>query len=75
MAENIMLWGAFVTIDELLKPFRGRCSFWQYMPSKLDKYGMKLFCCETTSLDKLAMGCHILDVKEIIETLACLLML
>ena len=34
---------AFVTVDEQLIPFRGRCSFKQYMPSKPDKYGMKLF--------------------------------
>ena len=26
--------GAFVTVDELVIPFRGRCSFRQYMPSK-----------------------------------------
>ena len=34
---------AFVTVDKQLIPFRGRCSFKQYMPSKPDKYGMKLF--------------------------------
>lgn len=34
---------AYVTIDEQLIPFRGRCGFCQYMPSKPDKYGMKLF--------------------------------
>ena len=34
---------AFITVDEQLIPFRGRCSFKQYMPSKPDKYGMKLF--------------------------------
>ena len=66
---------AFVTVDEQLIPFRGHCSFWQYMPSKPDKYGIKLFCSVTASLDTLSMGCHIVDVKEIIETLACQLML
>ena len=35
--------GAFVTIDEQLIPFRDRCGFRQYMPSKPDKYGMNLF--------------------------------
>ena len=35
--------GAFVTIHEQLIPFRGRCGFRQYIPSKPDKYGMKLF--------------------------------
>ena len=34
---------AFVTVDKQLIPFRGCCSFKQYMPSKPDKYGMKLF--------------------------------
>ena len=30
-----------VTADETLVPFCGRCSFKQYMPSKLAKYGLK----------------------------------
>lgn len=30
-------------IDEQLIPFRGRCSFQQYLPSKLDRYRLKLF--------------------------------
>lgn len=29
----------FVTIDEKLEAFRGRCSFRQYIPSKPNKYG------------------------------------
>ena len=33
---------AVVIVDEQLIPFRGRCSFKQYMPKKPDKYGMKL---------------------------------
>uniref|UniRef100_UPI00358F5BBC piggyBac transposable element-derived protein 4-like isoform X1 n=1 Tax=Myxine glutinosa TaxID=7769 RepID=UPI00358F5BBC len=32
-----------ITIDEQLVPFRGRCSFVQYMPSKPAKYGLKFF--------------------------------
>lgn len=32
-----------VTIDEQLVPFRGRCRFLQYMPSKPAKYGLKIF--------------------------------
>ena len=35
--------GAFVNVDEQLTPFRGRCSFRQYIPSKPDNYRMKLF--------------------------------
>ena len=32
-----------VTVDEQLVPFRGRCKFLQYMPSKPAKYGLKIF--------------------------------
>lgn len=35
--------GNSLTIDEQLVPYRGRCPFKQYIPSKPDKYGMKLF--------------------------------
>ena len=35
--------GEFVTIDEKLEAFRGRCSFIQYIPSKPAKYGLKVF--------------------------------
>lgn len=35
--------GEYVTIDEKLEPFRGRCSFRQYIPSKPAKYGIKIF--------------------------------
>ncbi|XP_054713571.1 piggyBac transposable element-derived protein 4-like [Uloborus diversus] len=40
--ENYTL-GEYVTIDEKLEPFRGRCAFRQYMPNKPAKYGIKLF--------------------------------
>lgn len=33
----------FITIDEMLHPFRGRCGFIQYMPQKPAKYGLKLY--------------------------------
>nr|XP_020462270.1 LOW QUALITY PROTEIN: piggyBac transposable element-derived protein 4-like [Monopterus albus] len=33
--------GPNVTVDEQLMPFRGRCPFRQYMPSKPAKYGIK----------------------------------
>ncbi|GFN83395.1 PiggyBac transposable element-derived protein 4 [Plakobranchus ocellatus] len=35
--------GVSVTVDEQLVPWRGRCSFLQYLPSKPDKYGIKIF--------------------------------
>nr|XP_022905293.1 uncharacterized protein LOC111417296 [Onthophagus taurus] len=33
----------YVTIDEILCPFRGRCCFVQYLPNKPAKYGIKIF--------------------------------
>lgn len=35
--------GDQLTIDEKLEPFRGRCSFIQYIPNKPAKYGLKVF--------------------------------
>eukprot|EP00064_Thunnus_orientalis_P025106 superscaffoldBa00011911_g25432 len=32
-----------VTVDKQLVPFRGRCKFLQYMPSKPAKYSLKIF--------------------------------
>ena len=32
-----------VTIDEMMIPFRGRCSFKMYLPAKPCKYGLKIF--------------------------------
>lgn len=39
--------GVDMTVDEQLVPFRGRCPFRQYMPSKPAKYGIKIWwnCC------------------------------
>nr|XP_022907230.1 piggyBac transposable element-derived protein 4-like [Onthophagus taurus] len=40
----------YVTIDEMLHSFRGRCSFVQYIPSKPAKYGIKIFAmCDAKS--------------------------
>ena len=36
--------GPTVTVDEMLVPFRGRCSFVMYMPKKPAKYGLKVMC-------------------------------
>lgn len=33
----------YVTIDEKLEAFRGRCVFRQYIPNKPNKYGIKIF--------------------------------
>lgn len=40
-----------VTVDECLVPFRGRCAFKQYIPSKPAKYGLKIWaaCDSATS--------------------------
>ena len=35
--------GAYTTVDEQLVPFRGRCPFTQYMPSKPGKHGVEIF--------------------------------
>lgn len=34
--------GVNVTVDEMLVPFRGRCSFRMYIPNKPAKYGLKV---------------------------------
>jgi len=36
---------AYVTVDEQLLGFRGKCPFRQYIKSKPDKYGIKLWLC------------------------------
>ncbi|GFY59457.1 uncharacterized protein TNIN_241941 [Trichonephila inaurata madagascariensis] len=35
--------GEHVTLDEKLEPFRGKCSFLRYVPSKPGKYAIKIF--------------------------------
>ena len=35
--------GPLLTIDEQMVPFRGRCIFLQYIQSKPDRYGIKVF--------------------------------
>ncbi|KAB0803234.1 hypothetical protein PPYR_00204 [Photinus pyralis] len=37
--------GPYVTVDEMLPNFRGRCSFCVYMPTKPGKYGVKVWAC------------------------------
>lgn len=36
--------GEYMTIDEMLVPFRGKCSFRVYIKSKPNKYGLKVQC-------------------------------
>ncbi|KAJ8914718.1 hypothetical protein NQ315_017428 [Exocentrus adspersus] len=42
--------GKNVTINEMLLGFRGRCGFRQYIPSKPNKYGIKIFCLSDSKL-------------------------
>lgn len=35
--------GEYITIDEMLDAFRGRCRFRQYIPNKPAKYGIKIY--------------------------------
>lgn len=35
--------GKYVTLDEMLLGFRGRCGFRIYIPNKPNKYGIKVF--------------------------------
>lgn len=35
--------GEYITIDEKLEAFRGKCSFRQYIPNKPARYGIKVF--------------------------------
>lgn len=42
--------GKNITIDEQLVPYRGRCPFRQYIPSKPAKYGIKIWVlCDSKS--------------------------
>jgi len=44
-ALDAMIPGLVITVDERLAPYRGRCRFIQYMPTKPAKYGIKLWMC------------------------------
>lgn len=53
-AYNLRKWyilSSNVTVDEQLLPYRGRCPFLQYIPSKPDRYGIKIWaaCYSSTS--------------------------
>jgi hypothetical protein len=42
----------FLCIDETLYPFRGKCSFRQFIPSKPSRYGIKYWCLIDVKLGK-----------------------
>ena len=50
-----------VTVDEQLLGFRGRCPFRQYLPSKPDKYGIKLWLCADPS------SCYTHNLQPILD--------
>lgn len=41
-SQKVYSVGSNCTVDEMLIPFRGKCSFRMYMPNKPAKYGLKL---------------------------------
>lgn len=41
--QNYFIASEYLTVDEQLLAFRGRCSFKQYIPSKPARYGLKMF--------------------------------
>lgn len=43
-SQTIYRPSSYVTVDEMLVPFRGRCGFRMYMPKKPKKYGIKVMC-------------------------------
>jgi hypothetical protein len=36
--------GKEITVDEILLPFRGKCGFRMFIPSKKSKFGLKIYC-------------------------------
>lgn len=41
--QSCNFFSEYAIIDEKLEGFQGKCSFWQYIPSKSSKYGIKIF--------------------------------
>ncbi|CAF1454756.1 unnamed protein product [Rotaria sordida] len=57
-----------LTIDEQLVPFRGRCSFVQYMPKKPSKYGLKFWVlCDVDSRYVLALELYTGKIGNVIQ--------
>lgn len=52
----------YVTLDEKLQSFKGRCPFRQYMPNKPAKYGIKIFAlCDS-------VNCYTSNLKVYVGT-------
>ncbi|CAF1236584.1 unnamed protein product [Rotaria sordida] len=57
-----------LTIDEQLVPFRGRCSFVQYIPKKTSKYGLKFrVLCDVDSRYVLALELYTGKIGNVIQ--------
>ncbi|CAF4667199.1 unnamed protein product, partial [Rotaria sp. Silwood2] len=57
-----------LTVDEQLVPFRGRCSFVQYMPTKPAKYGIKFWVlCDADSRYVLALELYTGKVGNVVQ--------
>jgi hypothetical protein len=57
-----------VTIDEQLVPFRGRCSFVQYMPKKPAKYGIKFWAlCDADSRYVLGLEVYAGKIGNVVQ--------
>ncbi|CAF1224457.1 unnamed protein product [Adineta steineri] len=60
--------GDNVTVDEQLVPFRGRCSFVQYMPGKPSKYGIKFWLlCDVDVRYTLALELYAGKINNVIQ--------
>ncbi|GBO99332.1 hypothetical protein EVAR_91866_1 [Eumeta japonica] len=56
--ENCKKWykpGSYITVDEQLVGFRGRCPFRMYIPNKPNKYGLKLVMVADSSTKNLKL--------------------
>jgi hypothetical protein len=57
-----------MTVDEQLVPFRGRCSFLQYMPKKPVKYGLKFWLlCDTETRYVLALDLYTGKIGNVVQ--------
>ncbi|GFO47304.1 PiggyBac transposable element-derived protein 4 [Plakobranchus ocellatus] len=59
--------GMSITMDEQLVTFYSRCSFLQYLPSKPDKYGLKIFCAADPVTNYLLTGVPYFHIVVAVE--------